>query len=181
MRLLGLSFGFPHPASFLGCTLIANSRRRPSRQIRTLRSQNRLSLDACKILHVGLERTEALDLLEFRRFECPLTGDFIHGGVSGPVANRDEPSGREPAGTGKQIGKMRVLVPGVEGGLMCRIDIDPDDMDEGLIGHHCALKPDEYRRRGAPCRPSLQWRHSVRAAPAAAAAVDLHCGSTPVL
>src|SRR5258708_40204719 len=111
-------------------------------KFKTMRSRDRLQLDPRKILHVGLERTEAFDLLKFRSFERPLTGDFIDGSISRAVADPDEPSGRKPAGTRKQIGKMRVLVPGAESGLMLRIDIDPHGMDEGLVGHHSVLKPD---------------------------------------
>src|SRR6266568_1668165 len=99
MRLLGLSFEFPHPASFLGYALVATSRRSRTWQTRTMRSRDRLQLDPRKILHVGLERTEALDLLKFRSFERPLTGDFIDGSIFRAVADRDEPSGRKPAGT----------------------------------------------------------------------------------
>lgn len=178
MRLLGLSFSIPFLRRFLDArsSRVRGTRQSASWQIRSMRSRDWLQLDARKILYMGLEWTEAPDLLEFRRFEGPLTGDFIHGGVSRSVADRDEPSRRKPAGTREQIGKMRVLVPGVEGGLMVGVDIDPDDMDEWFVRHHGALTPDECRRRGAPHRGSFRWRRKVRAEPAAAAAADRRCG-----
>src|SRR5260370_36339414 len=157
------SFLFPRRLLDARSSRVRGTRQCASWQIRSMRSRDWLQLDAPKILYMGLEWTKASDLLEFRRLERPLTGDFIHGGVSGSVADRDEPSGRKPAGTREQIGKMRVLVPGVEGGLMVGVDIDPDDMDKGLVGHHGALKPDECRRRGAPHRASLRWRRKVQA------------------